>query len=110
LEKLLEILSWAIFALAILLNIFNLLVISHHGYLVKHFKHPTGIRRTEIKRYSKFIAFLAIIVLILFFTAFLINEDLGVYIFGSFLLKFSIPIFFWIQGWFLPKRLKPQKV
>lgn len=107
-----EIFSWVIFVFAIFLNIVNLILISHHGYLVKHFKHPKNIRKTEIKRYSKYILSLGTIVLILFSTAFLINKDIGVYIFRSFLLKSSIPAFFWVQGLLLQKKQiakKPQE-
>lgn len=105
----LEILSWVLFGFAILLNIINFLFISHHGYIVKKFKQPKRIRQTEIKRYSKYIISIAIAITTLLLTAFLLNQDIGVYIFGSFLLKFSIHLFFWIQGFLFTKKIKLQK-
>lgn len=95
-----EILSWMLFIFAIFLNIFNFLLISHHGYLVKEKSTPKPIKRTELRRYFKFIVFLGIIIFALLSSAYLINCDIGKYIFGGFLIKLLIHISFWVYGFF----------
>lgn len=95
-----EIISWILFAFAIFLNIVNFLLISHHGYLVKEKKMPKVIKKNEIRRYLILIIIIGIIIFLVLFSSYKINYDIGKYIFGGFLIKLLIHIFFWLLGFF----------
>ncbi|MCC7436673.1 hypothetical protein IT402_02250 [Candidatus Nomurabacteria bacterium] len=80
-----------------LLSLINAFFINQHG-VIKGSKLPKIIKKTELRRYGKYVITIGIVTFLMTVSAWFLDKSLLNYIFGGIAIKIAIPTGIWLGG------------